>query len=254
MKEEKKWGIVLIASLAVFLACVMVSAILPRDLQRQHAANEATISGLEASLEQSDGEPADGETEEGMTQEEKTEALKSATDAGNKVAEYQNAYRDLSARDDREAFDANVNALDALLSENAKNARVPWYQSDLVGTWSFVTDGEFSGDTLGVLWLCQAEDGKFCAYATGTYEAETGTFSNIQYRMTTEAADNMPFENNGQTDDGTNLTVDDLQDTIDKINDVDTSDIPDEAGTDEERAQNEEAKWKFKEQMTGGGE
>lgn len=254
MKEEKKWGIVLIASLAVFLACVMLSAILPRDLQRQQAANEATISGLEASLEQSDGEPADGETEEGMTQEEEKEALKSATDAGNKVAEYQNAYRDLSARDGREAFDANVNALDALLSENAKNARVPWYQSDLVGTWSFVTDGEFAGDTLGVLWLCQAEDGKFCAYATGTYEAETGTFSNIQYRMTTEAADNMPFENNGQTDDGTNLTVDDLQDTIDKINDVDTSDIPDEAGTDEERAQNEEGRWKLKEQMTGGGE
>lgn len=254
MKEEKKWGIVLIGSLAVFLACVMLSAILPRDLQRQHAANEATISGLEASLEQSDGKPADGKTEEGMTQEEETKALKSATDAGNKVAEYQNAYRDLSARDDREAFDANVNALDALLSENAKNARVPWYQSDLVGTWSFVTDGEFSGDTLGVLWLCQAEDGKFCAYATGTYEAETGTFSNIQYRMTTEAADNMPFENNGQSDDGTNLTVDDLQDTIDKINDVDTSDIPDEAGTDEERAQNEEGRWKLKEQMTGGGE
>lgn len=254
MKEEKKWGIILIGSLVLFMACVMLSAILPRDLQKQQAANEATISGLEASLEQSDGEPADGKTEEGMTQEEETKALKSATDAGNKVAEYQNAYRDLSARDDREAFDANVNALDALLSENAKNARVPWYQSDLAGTWSFVTDGEFSGDTLGVLWLCQTEDGKFCAYATGTYEAGTGTFSNIQYRMTTEAADNMPFENNGQTDDGTNLTVDDLQDTIDKINDVDTSDIPDEAGTDEERAQNEEARWKLKEQMTGGGE
>ena len=61
------------------------------------------------------------------------------------------------------------------------------------------------------------------AYATGTYQADSNTFSSIHYALSSEAAANRGYESNGVEDDG-ELTVDDLP--IDEINNVDTSDIP----------------------------
>ena len=238
MEKETKWGVALLVLVVLFLGTVLASGILPQDLRQQHAANEATISGLRTSLERTEQkEAAEGEEETTpMTPEEEEKALASASEAGNKIAEYQNAYMTLDARTDRENFEANRDAviangdaMGALLSDGAKNAKVPWYQSKLPGTWSFMTDGSFSGDTLGVLWLCRdPESGVLRGYATGTYEASTGTFSNVQYRMTQEAA--APQETGGQPE-----KEQDVEDLAEKINEVDTSDIPDQAGSQEDR-------------------
>ena len=226
MEKETKWGVALLVLVAAFLGVVLASGILPSGLKQQYAANEATISSLRASL----GDTEQKETPQ-MTPEEEETALASASEAGNKIAEYQNAYMTLDAWTDRENFEANRDAIGALLSEGAKTAQVPWYPSELPGTWSFVTDAAFSGDTLGVLWLCRdPESGALRAYATGTYEAEAGTFSNVQYRMTREAAKAVSAETGGQPE-----KEQDVEDLAEKINEVDTSDIPDQAGSQEDR-------------------
>lgn len=226
MEKETKWGVALLVLVAAFLGVVLASGILPSGLKQQYAANEATISSLRASL----GDTEQKETPQ-MTPEEEETALASASEAGNKIAEYQNAYMTLDAWTDRENFEANRDAIGALLSEGAKTAKVRWYPSELPGTWSFVTDDAFSGDTLGVLWLCRdPESGALRAYATGTYEAEAGTFSNVQYRMTREAAKAVSAETGGQEE-----QTEDVQSLAEQINEVDTSDIPDQAGSQEDR-------------------
>ena len=228
MEKETKWGVALLVLVAAFLGVVLASGILPSDLKQQYAANEATISSLRASL--GDTEQKEADTTPQMTPEEEETALASASEAGNKIAEYQNAYMTLDSQTDRENFEANRDAIGALLSEGAKNAQVRWYPSELPGTWSFVTDDAFSGDTLGVLWLCRdPESGALRAYATGTYEAEAGTFSNVQYRMTREAAKAVPATG------GQEEQTEDVQSLAEQINEVDTGNIPDQAGSQEDR-------------------
>lgn len=243
MEKEMKWGIALLVLVAAFLGVVLASGILPSDLKQQYAANEATISSLRASL--GDTEQKEADTTPQMTPEEEETALASASEAGNKIAEYQNAYMTLDARTDRENFEANRDAIGALLSEGAKNAQVRWYPSELPGTWSFVTDDAFSGNTLGVLWLCRdPESGALRAYATGTYEAEAGTFSNVQYRMTQEAAAAVPAETGGQEE-----QTEDVQSLAEQINEVDTGNIPDQAGSQEDLDAINQAREQLKQQQ-----
>lgn len=242
MEKETKWGVALLVLVAAFLGVVLASGILPSDLKQQYAANEATISSLRASL--GDTEQKEADTTPQMTPEEEETALASASEAGNKIAEYQNAYMTLNARTDRENFEANRDAIGALLSEGAKNAQVRWYISKLPGTWSFVTDSSFSGDTLGVLWLCRdPESGVLRGYATGTYEATSGLFSNVQYRMTQEAAEAAPATG------GQEEQTEDVQSLAEQINEVDTGDIPDQAGSQEDRDAMFRAREQWKQQQ-----
>ena len=243
MEKEMKWGVALLVLVAAFLGVVLASGILPSGLKQQYAANEATISSLRASL--GDMEQKEADTTPQMTPEEEETALASASEAGNKIAEYQNAYMTLDARTDRENFEANRDAIGALLSEGAKTAQVPWYPSELPGTWSFVTDSSFSGDTLGVLWLCRdPESGVLRGYATGTYEATSGLFSNVQYRMTQEAAAAVPAETGGQEE-----QTEDVQSLAEQINEVDTRNIPDQAGSQEDLDAINQAREQLKQQQ-----
>lgn len=243
MEKEMKWGVALLVLVAAFLGVVLASGILPSGLKQQYAANEATISSLRASL--GDMEQKEADTTPQMTPEEEETALASASEAGNKIAEYQNAYMTLDARTDRENFEANRDAIGALLSEGAKTAQVPWYPSELPGTWSFVTDSSFSGDTLGVLWLCRdPESGVLRGYATGTYEATSGLFSNVQYRMTQEAAAAVPAETGGQEE-----QTEDVQSLAEQINEVDTGNIPDQAGSQEDLDAINQAREQLKQQQ-----
>ena len=243
MEKEMKWGVALLVLVAAFLGVVLASGILPSGLKQQYAANEATISSLRASL--GDMEQKEADTTPQMTPEEEETALASASEAGNKIAEYQNAYMTLDARTDRENFEANRDAIGALLSEGAKTAQVPWYPSELPGTWSFVTDSSFSGDTLGVLWLCRdPESGVLRGYATGTYEATSGLFSNVQYRMPQEAAAAVPAETGGQEE-----QTEDVQSLAEQINEVDTGNIPDQAGSQEDLDAINQAREQLKQQQ-----
>lgn len=230
MKDEKKWGIALLALGLAFLAMVLATTFVPANLKDQQKANAATLADLEKELAPYNTDDSESEDTEELTSEEEETIKSSAAEAGKQVAECQNKYMTLTSKENREEYEANVEAMDALLSDSSKDARVRWYDSETPGTWSFITNGEFSGDTLGVLWLCEnPDDGSMVGYATGTYDAKTNTFSNIHYGLSSEAAANRPYESNGVEDDG-QLTIDDLP--IDEVGDVDTSDIPDSSEED----------------------
>ena len=242
MKVKKIWGIVL---LVLAVGCVVVGFAGKRfndSLEAQTAENDARITELENSLSgpETAESPEEAEvTDEIAGEEEKEAILDSASKAGNLAAQYQNTYNSVNAREDREAYMANVEAMGSLLTEDAQNARVRWYYSEPEGTWSFYTRQDFEGDTLGVLWLCTSSTGELLCYSTGIYHADSGLFSDISYNMTLGASANVPFEDNGIEDDG-ELTVDDLP--IDEINDVDVSDIPEQSDEELQEIRNAQEK------------
>ena len=192
-------------------------------LQGTEDKNKAILTGLKADIAQLEGDNA--AEEEPLSAEEQKAVLHSAAEAGQKVADCQNTYLTVDSKSDREAYTANVEAMGALLTEESQDARVRWYYSEMPGTWEFVTDGQFDGDALGVLWLCtNPDDGSLVGYATGTYHADSGLFSHIFYAMTIKAEHNVAPTGEGEEKD---LTVDDLP--IDEINNADVGDIPDQS-------------------------
>lgn len=229
MKQEKLLAGALIALAAGFLVLLFAGNHVLGTLQGTEDKNKAILTGLKADIAQLEEDDGDNTAEEEpLSAEEQKAVLHSAAEAGQKVADCQNTYRTVDARSDREAFDANVEAMGALLTEESQNARVRWYNSETPGTWEFVTDGQFDGDALGVLWLCtNPDDGSLVGYATGTYHADSGLFSHIFYAMTMKAASNVPQTGEGEEKD---LTVDDLP--IDEINNADVGDIPDQSEED----------------------
>lgn len=241
MKQEKLLAGALIALAVGFLALLFAGNHVLGTLQGTEDKNKAILTGLKADIAQLEGDNA--AEEEPLSAEEQKAVLHSAAEAGQKVADCQNTYLTVDSKSDREAFDANVEAMGALLTEESQDARVRWYYSEMPGTWEFVTDGQFDGDALGVLWLCtNPEDGSLVGYATGTYHADSGLFSHIFYAMTMKAASNVPQTGEGEEKD---LTVDDLP--IDEINNADVGDIPDQS--DEELSAIREAQEQLRKQQ-----
>lgn len=223
MKQEKLLAGALIALAVGFLALLFAGNHVLGTLQGTEDKNKAILTGLKADIAQLEGDNA--AEEEPLSAEEQKAVLHSAAEAGQKVADCQNTYLTVDSESDREAYTANVEAMGALLTEESQDARVRWYYSEMPGTWEFVTDGQFDGDALGVLWLCtNPEDGSLVGYATGTYHADSGLFSHIFYAMTIKAEHNVAPTGEGEEKD---LTVDDLP--IDEINNADVGDIPDQS-------------------------
>ena len=121
-------------------------------------------------------------------------AISSAADAGNAMAKYQTAYSELDAVKQEAAFMRNVEDIGALLDEKSQNKRVPWYGDDDTDfTWRFCSTYTFSGDSVPVVWLCENNETKeVYAYATGTYNASTGLFSNVDYGLTYAGNEHIP--------------------------------------------------------------
>ena len=146
--------------------------------------------------------------------------LSSAASAGNKVAELQNKYKSLNAVTNEEAFVANVNEIGAYLSDNDKNKRVEWYSPMLYSVsydWVFNTTYSFTETSIPVLWTCYDSDDRLLAYTTGVYNANTGLFSDVNYRMTTLGASyKNATDDTGDTSDASNMTNDSNDTTVEQ--------------------------------------
>ena len=107
--------------------------------------------------------------------------------ACREVAQLQNAYLDLDAAADEDAFMANVEALDAYFDEDSKNARVSWYSapSGINWTWSFPNVYRTAGEQIDVVWLCfEDSTNELLAYTLAVYDMQTGLFSDVEWTMT----------------------------------------------------------------------
>ena len=116
-----------------------------------------------------------------------------------------------------------------------------WYNSETPGTWEFVTDGQFDGDALGVLWLCtNPEDGSLVGYAPAPTTQTAGCFPTSLCHDYESRVQRAPDREGEEKD----LTVDDLP--IDEINNADVGDIPDQS--DEELSAIREAQEQLRKQ------
>ena len=183
MEKQKLWA-VLCGVLAVSIVGVLfIGNAKVSDLRITHSKNQSEISQLEADLAEMK-EKLDYVPQVKLDDEEQEQVSHSAAELGDAVAGYQNAYAALSASGDRDAFQANVDALDICFTDTSKSARVPWYSGGRPGTWEFVTDGQFKGVNKEVLWLCKSpEDGALLAYATGVYDSEANLFMDVNFQM-----------------------------------------------------------------------
>lgn len=183
MEKQKLWA-VLCGVLAVSIVGVLfIGNAKVSDLRITHSKNQSEISQLEADLAEMK-EKLDYVPQVKLDEEEQEQVSHSAAELGDAVAGYQNAYAALSASGDRDAFQANVDALDICFTDTSKAARVPWYSGKRPGNWEFVTDGQFKGVNKEVLWLCKSsEDGSLLAYATGVYDSESNLFMDVNFQM-----------------------------------------------------------------------
>lgn len=182
MDKAKRWAVLCGVLSVAFIGIIFIGNGRLSDLQIEATKNRSEISELTAELaklkEQSDYVPSAK-----LNDEEKEAVSHSAAELGNAIAGYQNAYFSLNASENRDAFQANVDALDICFTDGSKSARVPWYSGKTPGTWTFVTDGEFKGVNKEVLWLCRStEDGSLLAYATGLYDSELNLVGDVEFQ------------------------------------------------------------------------
>lgn len=208
MKLSDRFRNITVAELITGAVCVIASVVIigsAVSVMSGSGAYEEKMTQKEATLAQLRDElgiSLTGEEETEIETETETETIQdirtrySAQAAGTQVASYQTSYIPYLARD-RETdnavtllYDALVSYMDADDLEGAECWFVPdrRYQSGNASsfTWSFECPYEYAGETLPVIWFCRysAGDDQLAAYATGVYDSEAGTFSNIRVHLT----------------------------------------------------------------------
>ena len=208
MKLSDRFRNITVAELITGAVCVVASVVIIGSAvsvmsgsgayEEEMTQKEATLAQLRDEL----GISLTGEEETETESETETETIQdirtrySAQAAGTQVASYQTSYIPYLARG-RETdnavtllYDALVSYMDADDLEGAECWCVPdrRYQSGNASsfTWSFECPYEYAGETLPVIWFCRysAGDDQLAAYATGVYDSEAGTFSNIRVHLT----------------------------------------------------------------------
>lgn len=125
--------------------------------------------------------------------DEAADLVKSATEAGERVAELQNAY--IGGADAA----TTAQALSPFFDSDSQNDRTPWFAyatDDGAGhavKWSF---GSVCGidstaaSAFDVVWVCRYEGtDTVLAYATGVYDCDEGAFSSVDVHTTDAGAD-----------------------------------------------------------------
>lgn len=183
MDKQKMWAVFCGVFAIIFVGILFIGNGKLGDLRIEEAKNRSEISEINSELAQLK-EELDYVPQVKLDETEQEEISHSAAELGDLVAQYQNTYATLNAVENRDAFQANVDALDACFTEGSKAARVPWYSGGRPGNWTFITDGKFKGVNKEVLWLCQSpEDGSLLAYATALYDSEANRFGDVNFQM-----------------------------------------------------------------------
>ena len=242
MRRQKFWAGLLGALALAFVAVIFTGNGKLAELSLLDARNRTRIAELEKELEQAETPPGTEAPE--LTEPEMETAKAHAGELGARMAELQNAYAGLSSTEQRDAFTANVTAMDACLTKGAKASRVPWYAGEVPGNWVYVP-----GEGLSALWLCRRTDtGELLAYATGTYDTEEQAFAGIRYEMSVFASQSVA-SSGGDAESGI-----DVGQVTDLAGAIAGTDVPEERTlTDDESMDVKESQQMLKEKLTKEG-
>lgn len=167
-------------------------------------------------------EQTETKKEQARQEEDLKDPLYSASKIGADVAAYQNEYKYLDFRTQREAFDANVQNLDKCFSEASKNARTPWYnnKSEAIDyEWEFMSTYSFTSEMIDVIWLAKDKrpnNNSVYAYAIGKYDVKNNVFTDMKWANTYLGAKHV-----GPTPSGNPTEKSEpIEDLVDKINSV----------------------------------
>lgn len=236
-------GIACGAMLAVTMAFVLPTTFGASSFEAQFDENAKQITQLEEQVK-------DLENQASPDAASINKGLHSAADAGRKVAEYQTKYQNIDAAVTPDDVTANAEALSPYFADDAQSGRQPWFtpsKGDAKVVWTFESTYSFQNDSIPVIWLCTIDGSdELVAYATATYDAESGKFSNVAYQTTANAAKyiDATVENENKT------AIDEL---IKSIQAQDTGES--DPGMSEEDAQNQnDAREWLKQQNKDGGE
>ena len=251
MPSANVWrGIACGGMIAVALAFALPVTFGGADFESRYADNQATITQLEEQIK--DLENADSPDAAKMNQD-----LHSAADTGLKVAEYQTKYQTIDATVTPDAVTENAEALSEYFTDDAQNGRSPWFtpsKGDAKVDWEFKSTYSFNGTKVPVIWLCTIDGSdELVAYATATFDAETGKFSDVETNTTANASAyvDATVENENSSH------IDELIKSIqDKADDVEGSESDNGSGTsDEATAQDQsDARAWLKQQSEDGGD
>ena len=139
--------------------------------------NASTIKELEKTIE-------DMETSKIEKEDALAKYNNSASDEGIAVAVMQSGYSSLDATTQAESILDNGAKGKAYFKDSDVNFIKPWFtpsKSQMDYVWTFCTTFSFNADKTDVIWLC-TNTGKdaMLAYATGVFDVESRTFSEIK--------------------------------------------------------------------------
>lgn len=143
------------------------------------------LESVKAELERMD---SDGSS---ITNTDLETVLDTVCEAGEEMSRLQNLYLSASS----EELGNIAEAADALLSQEDKDARVPWLTSTYSGVeaeWVFEKDLVVSSSSFPVIWVCYSK-GDVAAIATAMYDVDEAVFFDVRYRYTyTWYSENIP--------------------------------------------------------------
>lgn len=154
-------------------------------------------------------------TEEPVDAQEISVQLASAADQGEKLADLQNQFKTIST-DNKQQLQSVSEQMSGLLGEDDQDKAVIWYANDGAKAdpeWKFMTTYAFSADSMDVIWLCRnaEQPSEILAYATGVYNTDDNTFSNLKWYQTSMGT---------WAEDGQDSDTDRILSIVDKINEL----------------------------------
>lgn len=178
--------IAVIVSTVGFIAAGGIIAIMNENKVDSYTAeynkNLKTLESLNAEIDA---------TVETVSINEVRPKLNSAADAGKAVAKSQTEYKTVFGDLESSVFTDILSDINKYISDT--DDCMPWFSvsKDTADyEWVFNTTYDFSGSSVPVLWTCYSDD-VLMAYTLGVYDADSGSFSNIEPHITSEGDDCM---------------------------------------------------------------
>lgn len=153
-----------------------------------HSHNIDTYHMQKAKIEAYKAQIDDIAKNDSESKETSAKARNFATDAGIAVAKAQSDYAAINPSTQPDSFMKSYDEVKKYINPEGSKL-TPWFgpvPSSVQYKWTFLSTYSFSDDKAQVVWVCSqsGDTNNIYAYATGTYNVNDGTFSNVKPYLT----------------------------------------------------------------------